>query len=408
MKSPLIIYRGVVQLLALLDGLVSVFFPEDFRRILDSWGQLGQTGEGLKEWPTDFTRDVIPVRCHSHNDYWRKVPFYSAISAGCISVEADVWLLDEELYVGHKTGALTRSRTLKSLYIDPIIDVLMKQNPTTEFHPDGNTTRDGVFDTNAEQSLTLLIDFKTAGPETWPFVYRALEPLRARNFLTRWNGTHILPGPIVVVGTGNTPYDHVNSEEKNPHHDIFYDAPLDEMWEDRQREENHEWPESDKDGPEESLFLEEGPAEKRRKMSNYPWGQAKNGYKLDQRRSYARVAGDTIEATESEKANKTVRFSPDNYTVANSYYASASFGSTIGRMWRYRLSPQQMSILRGQIRGAHKRGLKVRYWDLPDWPIGLRNHVWQVLVGEGVDILNVDNLRAATRWDWGRRREYPR
>jgi hypothetical protein len=34
----------------------------------------------------------VPVGCHSHNDYWRRVPLYSALQAGCIGVEADVWL----------------------------------------------------------------------------------------------------------------------------------------------------------------------------------------------------------------------------------------------------------------------------------------------------------------------------
>lgn len=67
-------------------------------------------------YPTDFTRDIEPVslNCsdehspltarqkpfHSHNDYWRDVPFYSGLAAGAISTEADVWLIDGTLYVG--------------------------------------------------------------------------------------------------------------------------------------------------------------------------------------------------------------------------------------------------------------------------------------------------------------------
>ena len=57
-------------------------------------------------------------------------------------------------------------------------------------------------------------------------------------------------------------------------------------------------------------------------------------------------------------------------------------------------------MVRGHFRGAHERGLKVRYWELPFWPIGLRNYVWDVLDKEGVDILNVDDLKAATQRDW--------
>ncbi|KAF9891266.1 hypothetical protein FE257_004830 [Aspergillus nanangensis] len=50
-------------------------------------------------YPTDFTRGIMPIPCHSHNDYWRDIPFYTGISKGCISTEADVWLYDGALYV---------------------------------------------------------------------------------------------------------------------------------------------------------------------------------------------------------------------------------------------------------------------------------------------------------------------
>lgn len=33
------------------------------------------------------------------SDYWRDVPFYTALSKGCISTEADVWLFNGTLYV---------------------------------------------------------------------------------------------------------------------------------------------------------------------------------------------------------------------------------------------------------------------------------------------------------------------
>lgn len=90
------------------------------------------------------------------------------------------------------------------------------------------------------------------------------------------------------------------------------------------------------------------------------------------------------------------------YSWQNSYYASVNFHRSIGSLPLARLSQAQLAKLRDQIRGAHERGLKVRYWGTPGWPVGLRNYVWRVLVREGVDVLNVDDLRAATRVDWGR------
>ncbi len=54
----------------------------------------------------------------------------------------------------------------------------------------------------------------------------------------------------------------------------------------------------------------------------------------------------------------------------------------------------QLEKLRGQVKAAHERGILVRYWDLPAWPIWVRDVVWRQLRDEGVDLLNVDDLKA--------------
>lgn len=130
----------------------------------------------LYDYPTSLTQGIIPKYIHSHNDYWRDVPFYSALSVGAVSIEADVWLYNGTLYVGHERGALTTSRTFESLYINPILDVLHRQNPTTSPFL-SSATHNGVFDTNGAQTLYLFVDVKTDGPSTWPYVVKALEPL---------------------------------------------------------------------------------------------------------------------------------------------------------------------------------------------------------------------------------------
>lgn len=43
--------------------------------------------------------NMIQQQIHSHNDYWRAKPFWTALSNGVISVEADVWLYNGTLYV---------------------------------------------------------------------------------------------------------------------------------------------------------------------------------------------------------------------------------------------------------------------------------------------------------------------
>ena len=191
--------------------------------------------------------------------------------------------MDGELYVGHSRASLTDERTLASLYINPLLDILSHQNPTTSFHPNGNMTIDGVFDTTPEQSLVLLIDFKTPGPELWPHVLSALEPLRARNYLTHQDGDQMIDGPVTVVGTGNTPFELVSSKSANPHHDIFFDAPLGQMW---------------------------GGEEARQALTN------------------------------SSSKDRSQSIDQDRYNRSNSYYASASFANAIGYPWQGQLTSQ--------------------------------------------------------------------
>ncbi|KAJ5113921.1 hypothetical protein N7456_002455 [Penicillium angulare] len=179
---------------------------------------------GSKEYgyPTDITRDILPIPVHSHNDYWREEPFWTGLSKGCTSTEADVWLYNGTLYVGHHESALTVDRTLESLYINPILDVLDRQNPKTPFVT--KPTKNGVWDTNAEQTLYFFIDVKTSGPETFKAVIEALEPLREKGYLTKLTGGNKLEyGPVTIIGTGDTPLDMVTSVSDR---DYFFDAPL--------------------------------------------------------------------------------------------------------------------------------------------------------------------------------------
>lgn len=66
----------------------------------------------LTTYPTQLTREIIPKAFHSHNDYWRPVPFYSALSVGAVSVEADVWLVNGTLHVSQTTTTHTEPAIL--------------------------------------------------------------------------------------------------------------------------------------------------------------------------------------------------------------------------------------------------------------------------------------------------------
>ncbi|EPS34875.1 hypothetical protein PDE_09839 [Penicillium oxalicum 114-2] len=173
-------------------------------------------------YPTDITRDLHPIPVHSHNDYWRERPFYTGLSKGCTSTEADVWLYNDTLYVGHDQSSLTKDRTLQSLYINPILDILERQNPESPFVT--GTTKNGVWDTTPDQTLYFFIDLKTSGHDTLKAVIKALEPLRQKGYLTTLQGgQNLTNGPVTVIGTGNTPLDMVAPVSDR---DYFFDAPL--------------------------------------------------------------------------------------------------------------------------------------------------------------------------------------
>ncbi|KAK5937482.1 Altered inheritance of mitochondria protein 6 [Knufia obscura] len=92
------------------------------------------------------------------------------------------------------------------------------------------------------------------------------------------------------------------------------------------------------------------------------------------------------------------------YNVSNSYYASSAFNPALGVKNLYPWqspSTAQVDTLRAQSTAAQDVGLQVRYWDTPAWPVSHMTGIWETLVERvGVDVLNVDDLELASRWDW--------
>jgi hypothetical protein len=140
---------------------------------------------------------------------------------GCVSIESDVWLYNGTLYVGHEPSSLSPARTFQSLYIEPILSVLNRENPVSPFVT--SKTHNGVFDGYSSQTLYLFIDVKTPGETTWPYVVQGLQPLRDAGYLTTYDARGVTPGAVTVIGTGNTPLDQIQDKKSR---DYFYDAPI--------------------------------------------------------------------------------------------------------------------------------------------------------------------------------------
>ncbi|KAI0391324.1 hypothetical protein F5Y17DRAFT_468293 [Xylariaceae sp. FL0594] len=167
----------------------------------------------LNPWPLDSLSAVKPVPCHSHNDYDRSIPLFESLAAGCIGTEADVWLSGGDVIIGHilpKPG-----RTLRAQYVEPLVQIIS--------HNGGS-----VYKSAPQQTLTLLIDFKTSDTKTLDAVVRALEPLREAGYLSRRDPTtgEFLRGAVTVSASGSAPFDRISQGDGVPNRDVFYDAPL--------------------------------------------------------------------------------------------------------------------------------------------------------------------------------------
>jgi hypothetical protein len=85
----------------------------------------------------------------------------------------------------------------------------------------------------------------------------------------------------------------------------------------------------------------------------------------------------------------------NNVTANDSPIASTDFEASFGHVRKPELDDAQLATLRTQIKTAQDKGIKARYWNHPQYPIGTRNAMWKLLWDEGVGLLNADDLAAA-------------
>ncbi|HEY9363863.1 MAG TPA: hypothetical protein VIQ00_11410, partial [Chitinophagaceae bacterium] len=64
------------------------------------------------------SQTYIASNAHSHNDYLNSKPFTRAYEAGFGSIEADIFPVNDTLYVAHSKKEIQVQRTMKSLYLD--------------------------------------------------------------------------------------------------------------------------------------------------------------------------------------------------------------------------------------------------------------------------------------------------
>ncbi len=114
------------------------------------------------------------ANAHSHNDYENPVPFFTAYNARFGSIEADIFLQNNELIVAHDTVELKKHRTLEEYYLHPLLAFVQKNNGHA--YPD------------ASMQLQMLIDIKTDSIKTLNKLTEILKkfPLLINNRTINW------------------------------------------------------------------------------------------------------------------------------------------------------------------------------------------------------------------------------
>lgn len=139
-------------------------------------------------WAGDARHGTRPLwRAHAHNDYDHPRPLFDALDHRFGSVEADIYLVGDQLLVAHDPVDLDPTRTLESLYLAPLAARIRANH--------------GWVYRGHRTPLQLLIDIKTEGASTYLELDRHLR--RYGRLFTTYAHGRVLPGPLTAVISGD-------------------------------------------------------------------------------------------------------------------------------------------------------------------------------------------------------------
>lgn len=153
----------------------------------------------------------IYYNAFSHNDYWRDKPLFDALNLRYNCVEADLHLINGELYVAHdKPEDLANTPTFRDLYLKPLADRIEANN--------------GKVYTNSDRPFYLMVDCKTNGEELYSVLKEQLEPYQ-KYFCSVDSGTY-KNGAVLLFLSGSRPMQTLPAESNRF---VFLDGKIEEM-----------------------------------------------------------------------------------------------------------------------------------------------------------------------------------
>lgn len=129
---------------------------------------------------------------HAHNDYFHERPLLEALERQFASVEADIFLEDGHLLVGHTRLDLRPDRTLEGMYLQPLAEWVARHDGRVHDEP---------------RPLLLLIDIKTDGAATWQVLHPLL--VKYRSILSETTGGTFQPRAVTIVISGNRAHEQI-------------------------------------------------------------------------------------------------------------------------------------------------------------------------------------------------------
>ncbi len=148
----------------------------------------------------------VPLpNAHAHNDYEHSRPLLDALDHGFTSVEADIHLINGQLYVSHGPPDPAKARTLKELYLEPLRQRVNQHG--------------GWVYVNYPQPLLLLVDSKTEAETTYQVLRKQLQEYAT--LLIKHENGKMVNGAVLIVLSGNRP---MNSVSEDPNRLVTLDG----------------------------------------------------------------------------------------------------------------------------------------------------------------------------------------
>jgi len=140
------------------------------------------------------------AQAHAHNDYAHPRPLLDALDHGFCNVEADIFLVDGQLLVGHTRKEVKPERTLRGLYLDPLLARVKENRGSVYPHADGT----------AGTPFTLLIDIKTDAEPAYALLDKTLAEYA--EMLTEVQDGKVTPRAVTVVVSGARPIETIQAQ----------------------------------------------------------------------------------------------------------------------------------------------------------------------------------------------------